>query len=277
MEALVLIFGEMIFALLAPLVALVLDLIGALLASVFSFIPSRRSEPRASSGAAKKVLVLLLVVAAILVGALSVINKFYFADSVRMVFGLLERRSGIEAECSQIDGNVFSGEITLGNCAIVRTDHPGSEFALQLDHVEFDLKLSSLLGTAVVQTAHIAGLRGSVARHQPRDEAKGDKTAEKPRRSFVIQDLVVEDVQLSLSGLNKDGGRFELPLCDRDLPCSISSSDPTRPERSPELNSRFERPAIPAVAKPRGARLVFRSRVSVQWRAARCPGSEMAL
>ncbi len=190
MEALVLIFGEIIFALLAPLVAVVVDLIGAVLAFIFSFVPFGRKVPRVSGGAAKKVLIVLLAIAVVIFGALFVTNKFYFSDSVRMVFGVLERRSGIETSCAEIDGSVFSGQISLGNCRIVRRDHASSEFELELDHVNFDLQLSSLFGTAEVQTANIEGLRGSVNRHQA--QADADATREKPRRSFVIQELRIE-------------------------------------------------------------------------------------
>ena len=212
MEALVLIFGEMIFALLAPLVAVVVDLAAAILASIFSFIPSSSRRIRISGAAAKKVLFVLLAIAAISVGALAVINKFYFADSVRMVFGVLERRSGIEANCSDIDGSLFSGQVSLGNCAFARSGHPSSEFELQLEQLRFDLNMGSLFGTAEVQTAHISGLKGSVRRHHTQSDTDGEIAVEKPRRSFVIQDLKVEDIDISLSGLNKDGGRFELPV-----------------------------------------------------------------
>lgn len=212
MEALVLIFGEMIFALLAPLVAVVVDLVAAILASIFSFIPSSGRRIRISGAAAKKVLIVLLAIAALIVGALAVINKFYFTDSVRMVFGVLERRSGIEANCSDIDGSLFSGQVSLGNCAFARAGHPNSEFELQLEQVRFDLDMSSLFGTAEVQTAHISGLKGSVSRHHSQSDTDGDIAVEKPRRSFVIQDLKIEDIEIRLSGLNKDGGRFELPV-----------------------------------------------------------------
>ena len=212
MEALVLILGEMIFALLAPMVAIVVDLIAAILASILSFFPGRRREPGISSPAARKILIVLLAVAAIIVGALAIINKFYFADSVRMVFGVLEERSGIEADCSTIDGNVFSGKIALQNCAIARTGQPGSEFDLQLDLAEFDLKLSSLFGTAEVQTANISGLKGSVIKRRSPEGTDDQEEEVKPRRSFVIQDLAINDVEIALSGLNKDGGAFELPV-----------------------------------------------------------------
>ena len=212
MEALLLILGEMTFALLAPLVAVVVDLVAAIIAFFFSFIPSRRREPRISSGAAKKVLIVLLAVAAVIVGALAIINRFYFADSVRMVFGLLERRAGVEADCAEIGGSVFAGRISLDNCTIFRTGHPGTEFDLNLNHVEFDLELSSLFGTAEIRTASITGLKGSVSRHNAEGDANGDEAVGKPRRSFVIQELVIKDVEIRLSGLNKDGGRFELPV-----------------------------------------------------------------
>ena len=212
MEALLLIFGEMVFALLAPVIAVVVDLIAAFFASIFSLIPSASKRVPISSGAARKTLIALLVVAAMILGLLSVVNKFYFDDSVRMVFGVLERRSDIKADCSEIDGSVFSGRISLGKCTFVRTAHPSSEFDLQVEQVRFDLNMSSLFGTAQLQTAHIAGLIGSVIRHQPQDKADTATEEQKPRRSFEIQDLKIEDVEINLSGVNKDGGRFKLPV-----------------------------------------------------------------
>ena len=68
MEALILIFGEMIFALLAPLVAAVVDLLGAVIAFLFSLVSRGRGERqqpgerRAGSGAARKILIVLLII-----------------------------------------------------------------------------------------------------------------------------------------------------------------------------------------------------------------------
>ncbi|MDJ0711870.1 MAG: hypothetical protein QNJ14_15890 [Woeseiaceae bacterium] len=211
MEALVLILGEMVFALLAPLVAVVVDFIGAILASVLSFFPSRRSEPRGSDGLTQKLLIALVVIGVALLGALFVANKFYFAESIRVVLGTLERRAGIETECSEISGSVFSGRLTLGDCTIGRTNHTNSDFQLELDALDFDLRLRSLLGTAEVETAHISGLRGSVNRHKVQDDSP-EASVEKPRRAFVIQDLKVEDVAIELTVFNKDGGSFDLPV-----------------------------------------------------------------
>lgn len=212
MEALILIFGEMIFAFLAPLVAVVVDLIGAVLAAIFSLLPFGRGNQRVSSDAAKKVFFVLLAIAIVIFGGLLVINSFYFADSVRTVFGVLERRSGIETSCTEIEGSVFSGQLSLGDCTIVRKDHASSEFELELDKANLNLQLSSLFGTANVQEARIAGLRGSVKKHPVPADSSGTEVAEKPRRAFEIQDLGIEGVEISLSGVNKDGGSFELPV-----------------------------------------------------------------
>ncbi len=212
MEALLLIFGEMIFALLAPLVTLVVEIFGLIVAALLSLLPGRRAEPRTGGGAANIGLKLLLSVAIVTLAVLFIVNTFYFADSVRGVFGVLERRGGIETSCAEIDGNVFSGRVSLGDCTIVRTEHDRSEFNLELDRVDFDLRLSSLFGTAEIETAHVSGLRGSVKKHQAVVDPDSDEKAEKPRRSFVIQDLRIEDVDIALSGVNKDGGLFELPV-----------------------------------------------------------------
>ena len=209
MEALLLIFGEIIFALLAPLFILVFDVIGAILASIFSFLPFRRREPTPASGAPRKFLIVLLVAAITIICALFIVNRFYFAESVRMVFGTLEQRAGIETECAEISGSVFSGRIALEDCTIARRGHPSSDFQLALDRVDFDIRLGSLFGTAEIETAHVSGLRGSVTRHEA---AASEDAVEKPRRAFVIEDLLIEDVEVSLSGINKDGGRFELPI-----------------------------------------------------------------
>lgn len=212
MEALLLIFGEMIFALLAPLVALVVEVIGAIVAAILSLLPTRSKELSTGSGAAKKLLTVFLGFAVVTFCGLFVANTFYFADSVRAVFGVLERRAGIETSCDHIEGSVFSGRISLGDCTIVRKDHVRSEFQLDLDNAEFDVRLSSLFGTAEIESAHVTGLSGIVKRHSADAGPDGDETGEKPRRSFVIQDLRIEDVNLELSGVNKDGGAFELPV-----------------------------------------------------------------
>ncbi|MGB5335651.1 MAG: hypothetical protein WBN07_08530 [Woeseiaceae bacterium] len=212
MEALLLIFGEMIFALLAPLVTLIVEIFGLIVAAILSLLPGRRTEPRKSRGAVNTALKVFLAFAIVTLGALFVVNTFYFADSVRAVFGVLERRGGIETSCDEIEGNVFSGRVSLGDCTIVRNDHDRSEFDIELDKVDFDLRLGSLFGTAEIESAFVSGLRGSVKRHQRVADPDSDEKVEKPRRAFVVRDLRIEDVDIGLSGVNKDGGSFELPL-----------------------------------------------------------------
>lgn len=212
MEALVLIFGEIIFAVFAPLVTLIIDGIGLVIASLIAWLSPNRKHPRPSSGIAKKVLIVLLILAGGIFGGLFVANQFFFANSVRFVFNVLEDNAGIETRCEQIDGSVFAGQLSLNTCRIVRSGHPSTNFDLELDDVRLDLKVTSLFGTAEIETAYVSGLTGTVDKPRLQDTSSSNADAEKPRRPFVIQDLRIQDITIDLSGYNKDGGRFELPV-----------------------------------------------------------------
>lgn len=212
MEAIVLIFGQLIFAVLAPLLAVAVDMIVALITGVASLFSRRRKMPGEGSQLARTLFLIAIAVAIVVLGALAIINTFFFSDSVRAVFSTLERRSGIETRCRLIDGNVFAGRISLSDCTVVRDDHPGSEFDLELDEAELNIAVSSLFTTATVESAVVSGLRGSIHKHQAPAEDDSPAAAEKPRRAFVIEQLDIESVDLALSGQNKDGGSFELPI-----------------------------------------------------------------
>ena len=107
MEALVLIFGELIFAILAPFVMLIVELIGSVLSLIFSFgagrKPSRVGTSRAGTGragtsrAARVIAMILFGLAILALTAIGVANSFYFEKSVRYgseeSSGLLEHRS----------------------------------------------------------------------------------------------------------------------------------------------------------------------------------------
>ena len=211
MEALLLILGEIVFALLAPLVAVVVDVIAAIFAFLLSLIPSRRKETRERSVVGRRIMIALFALAAVIVGSLALINLFFFDNAVRMVFDTLERKSGIETRCAEIDGSVFLGKVELGGCTIVRRNHPSADFDLALRNLEVDLQLTSLLGTATLQSAYVSGIAGTVARKAP-GKPSDDTNLVKPRRAFVIEDLRIDDVELFLSGVNKDGAPFKLPI-----------------------------------------------------------------
>lgn len=213
MEALILIFGELVFAILAPFVILVADLIGLVLGLTISFGTGRKAEQVATSRAARVIALVLIGVAILTLTAIWIVNSFFFDHSVRYVFGMAQERSGIVTTCEEIDGSLFTGRVDLGNCTIRRPTHPASSFDLSLDNVELDLRVTSLLGTARIDVAHVAGLEGWIASN--RGQVSGPGTAdpvEKPRRGFVVHQLDISRVNIQLSGINADGNSFELPI-----------------------------------------------------------------
>jgi len=213
MEALILIFGELVFAILAPFVVIVVNLIASVLGLTFSFGFGRKAQSAVSSRMARMIVLTLIGLAALLLSALWVVNSFYFDNAVRYVFGMAEKRSAISTACQEIEGSLFAGRVDLRNCTVRRLSHPTSSFDLSVDEVALDIRVTSLLGTANIDVVTVAGLEGWVANDRSMIKP-GDSTAEveKPRRAFVIGDLDVSDVNITLSGTNPDGNAFVLPI-----------------------------------------------------------------
>ena len=213
MEALLLIIGELVFMILAPFVMLVVDIIGSILGLAVSSGLGRKAGRVATSRAARIIGFLLIGFATLTLAAIWIVNSFYFENAVRYVFDMTEKRSAIAANCQEIDGSLFAGRVDLRNCTIRRASHPTSSFDLSVDEVAFDLRVTSLLGTAKIDVAHVVGLEGwiSSGRSTTGQEESAEPT-EKPKRKFVIGDLNVDDVNITLSGTNRDGNPFQLPI-----------------------------------------------------------------
>lgn len=218
MEALILIFGELVFAILTPFVMLIADLIGSLLGLIISWVAGRKADRVVASRVIHVVAVGLIGLAILTLAAIWIVNSFYFDSTVRYVFGMTEKRSEIATACQEIDGSLFAGRIDLRDCTIRRSSHPTSSFDLNVEKVVFDLRVTSLLGTARIETAEVTGLDGWV--RNDRSQAGGpDNTdqVEKPRRAFVIDRLDVANASVELFGVNPDGNPFQLPIRIRQI------------------------------------------------------------
>lgn len=213
MEALILIFGELVFAILAPFVILVVDLIGSVLGLTISFGTGRKAQSVVTSRAARIVALVTIGLAVLILSAVWVVNSFYFDYAVRHVFGMTEERSGITTNCEQIEGSLFAGRVNLRSCTVRRLSHPASTFDLSSDEVVMDLRITSLLGTADIDVARVTGLEGWVASDRSMiGQDDSTEPVDKPRRAFVIGELDVSDINITLSGINPDGNPFELPV-----------------------------------------------------------------
>lgn len=213
MEALLLLIGELVFAILAPFVFLCIEFVASLLGLTLSLSVGQKAQSIISSRGARLFTIALLALAALLLSAIWVVNSFYFDTAVRHVFGMAEERSDISASCKEIDGSIFAGRVDLRECTIRRPSHPSSSFDLSAEEVFLDIRIMSLLGTANIETARIAGLDGWVVSDRSnRRQQDNVAPVEKPKRQFVIDKLDVMDVSVTLSGTNPDGNVFELPV-----------------------------------------------------------------
>lgn len=213
MEGLILVFGELVFAILTPFVVLVVDLVGSVLGLTISFGTGRKTGAVGTGRTARVIALVLLGFATLTLIAIWIVNSFYFENAVRHVFGMAERRSAITTTCESIEGSLFAGRVDLQNCTIRRPSHPASSFDLRVDEVALDLRVTSLLGTASIDVARVVGLHGWIDSDRSTvGQNDGIEQAQKPKRAFVIGDLDVSDVDITLSGTNPDGNRFQLPV-----------------------------------------------------------------
>ncbi len=217
MEALLLIIGELVAAILFPFIALVIEFVASLIGLTVSFGFGGLKPNKAVTRTAGKIGKVFLVLTAGLFVILLVINSFFFKDAVHHIFGLAEKRSNLTVACDRIDGSLFSGQVDLGQCTIRRASHPKSTFDLSVSEVKLDLKMTSLFGTATLEKARIVGLTGAIQTARDADQGETPKKRDRPRRAFVIDDLHIEDIDLKLSGTNPDGNAFDLPVVVHEL------------------------------------------------------------
>ncbi len=215
MEALALIIGEIVFAILAPFVAIVLEVIGAVVGAIAGALGRGSGEAVASSRVARGIAIILAGLAGLMLTCVVVANYLFFDETVDFVLGQVEKRTGIVTECEEIEGSLLTGQVSLRDCDIRRGSHPRSTFELAVAEVDIDLRITSMFGTATLDSARVTGLNGWARTN--RQQAQGDEARVKPRRNFEVRDLRVSDVRVSVAGTNPDGNDFEMPVAIGEL------------------------------------------------------------
>ncbi|MEN0043052.1 MAG: hypothetical protein AAF769_04630 [Pseudomonadota bacterium] len=210
MEALALLIGELIFVILVPFIALAIELFGAAISALVVALSGRKHEPGARAGIAKPVAVVLTGLSALVLVAVLAVNVFFFEQAVQFVFDRVEQRKGIATSCETIDGSLLTGRVQLGNCDIKRREHPVSTFDLQVAEINLNLRIASMFGTAQLDSARVSGLAGAV--FTDRQAAADQPPRDRPRREFEIDELVVTDVRVAVTGINSSGDAFSLPI-----------------------------------------------------------------
>ncbi|MEO0616805.1 MAG: hypothetical protein AAFY69_11800 [Pseudomonadota bacterium] len=210
MEALALIIGEIIFVILIPFIALVIELVAAAVSALVAARSGRKREPGSRGSIAKPVAVVLAGLSAVVLVAVLVVNLFFFEQGVQFVFERIEQRKGITTSCGEINGSLLTGRVQLGDCDIAREDHRVSTFDLQVAEIDLDLRIASMFGTAKLDSVRVTGLAGTV--FTDRRSAADRPRRDRPRREFEIDDLTVQDVRVAVTGINASGDPFSAPI-----------------------------------------------------------------
>lgn len=210
MEALALLIGELIFVILIPFIALVVELVAAAISALVAALSGRKRGAGTRGSIAKPVAVVLAGLSGLVLVTVVVVNLFFFEQAVQFVFDRVEQRKGITTACETVDGSLLTGRVQLGNCDIQRREHPVSTFDLEVAEIDLDLRITSMFGTAKLESARVTGLAGAV--FTDRRAAADQPPRDRPRREFEVDELFVGDVRIAVTGINSSGNAFRVPI-----------------------------------------------------------------
>ncbi len=227
MEALVLIFAEIIIACLAPLLGIVgavigamLELLGLLLGGAFGAWSEGRRARREDDAAKtpqkaprkplipRKVLHWVAGGFAAL-GVVGILATFVFLQPIlRTVMQTASDRTGVQVEFEQASGTLLLGQVALDGITIRRESAEGLGFDLKVERAEADVDLWSLLSAEPrIKLAAAEGVTGYVSPPKPdKDKPKLDKK----RRPFRADKVQITGVDIEVRP--KDGPTYELEI-----------------------------------------------------------------
>ncbi|MDJ0639464.1 MAG: hypothetical protein QNJ20_11560 [Paracoccaceae bacterium] len=224
MEALLIIFAEIIFACLAPFFALIGAAIGAifefivlLLAMIFGGVGSGVSKPKPGKQKRRKPLVPRKVLhwsAGIVggLGVLGVLATFVFFDPiVRSVLTRAAEKANITLAYEDSEGSLLAGRVALAGLDMSRASEDGLAFNLKADRIEADVDLWSLFGTPRIEFAHVDGLSGTITPPDPKDQQiQANPSEPKARRPFQADQVLVENIALQVAPRGREAYALDI-------------------------------------------------------------------
>ncbi len=213
MEALVLIFAEIIIACLAPVFAVIGALIGAIIEFILLLFGGvfaeyvevrrkRRAEATGQPAQPRKPLVPRKVVhwtAAICagVGALGIVASFvFFQPILRHVMDVASEKAGMTVTYAGASGSLLGGHVVLEGLEMSRSHETGLAFDLQVARAEADVSLWSLIsGPPTLVLGQVDGMTGIITPPLPNEEKKG---LPKPRRPFRADLFAIANVDIEI-------------------------------------------------------------------------------
>jgi hypothetical protein len=212
MEALVVLFAEVIALLMMPVLSLMGALIGAVLELVvglfgLAFSGGRTREQ--SKAPPRKPLVSRKALhwsagGLLVVGAGGVLASLLFFEQI-LRFGLdrVAASSGVEISYEHARGNLLKGQVMLEAVHMRRAAQTGVSFDITAERVALDAVLTSLLGRPEITSAEVKGVRGNLVLPQRDEESTSRK-----RRDFVVSDISISDVALDIRPQRQESFAF---------------------------------------------------------------------
>ena len=229
MEGLFLLFGEFIGAVLAPVIAAVVEFVvllvslcvegvvalaralssssgGITATPVHPATPAKPNAeavvspppPRKPSKVRRRILIGMAVLFALTLGAVLLANFVFFRQTLRFCLGLAEKTNGISVSFTDAEGSLFRGEVVLTGVTARREGHPSSNFDLDIDRVDIALRFRREAGMRVVERLHITGLTG-------RMDVQREGGEKPPRKPFIVRDLLLEKSGLTVATTGAHG------------------------------------------------------------------------
>ena len=207
MEALVLIFAEIILACLMPLFALIASAIAAIFELLLLMIgigtSRRKRKATAPSDPPRKPIIprkAVHWVAGICatIGVLGIAGSYIlFQPILRYAMDVASEKAEVSIEYTKASGSLLGGHVVLEGLEMSRAHATGLAFDLAIDRAEADVALFSLLGNEPrLVFGHVEGVTGTLTPPLPKEKTKG---LPKQRRPFRADAFVVERVDLQIT------------------------------------------------------------------------------
>jgi hypothetical protein len=199
MEALIVFISEFILVLvIAGIVFLISGLLTLVLGGLHLGVKAKKKKVswlRRLSITVTTLFIITLVLAL-------VINFFLFETTARIVLDQVKTRTGIEVAFDSAEGNIFTGTVQMTGVKLKREKHQNSLFDLQVEEMSLDMDMAALITfKAEMEELKVTGLKGTFQR-------VGKVKRMKPRKSFVIEKFIMEDIDVQFS----DTTRGERPV-----------------------------------------------------------------
>ncbi|UCH93680.1 MAG: hypothetical protein JSV88_25895 [Candidatus Aminicenantes bacterium] len=199
MEALIVLISEFLLVLvIAGIVFLIAGLLTLISGSVHLGVKAKKKKVSWLRRLSITFTVLFIITLALAL----VINFFLFEPTARLVLGQVKTRTGIDVTFDSAKGNIFAGTVQMTGVKLKREKHQSSLFDLHAEDLSLDMDMTALITfKAVMEELKVTGLKGTFRR-------VGKVTRMKSRKSFIIENFILEDIDLQFS----DTTRGEKPV-----------------------------------------------------------------